>query len=362
MLNITGNYTQASTGTLAIEVNPTTASKLAVGGTASLAGNLKLVYDPGTYNSSTVYTILSSTGLSGTFSGVTGSGNGVTGQTIEYSPPGYANDVVLTGVTQTVGTPTGVFTGVTNSILGNAFGGSGEVFTYLNNYASGEGTNNVETALAMAQPMQVAFSGNIGQLAQAGTHIPDTIAKYGGWVRAIGNFLSVHGQGSNPAYGENAGGFIAGIDRNVSRNLILGVAGGYSHSFISQTGGGGGDIDTPRILGYASYNPAPRVHIDAVAGFAYDRITTTRPVAALGTNATESHNGFEESLAAQVGYDMPTGDWTLVPRAGFQYLHLDQTSYNEIGRFGFRPLLARHPHQQPSAGGEHLRLQALLYR
>jgi len=113
------------------------------------------------------------------------------------------------------------------------------------------------------------------------------------------------------------------------------VAGGYSHSFISQTGGGGGDIDTPRILGYASYNPAPRVHIDAVAGFAYDRITTVRPVAALGTNANESHNGYEESLAAQAGYDIPTGDWTLVPRAGFQYLHLDQTSYNESGASGF---------------------------
>ena len=145
VLTINGSYAMISPGgsqggTLEIEVNPTTASKLAVNGPAALGGTLKLVYDPGTYKSNTLYTILTSTGLSGTFSSVTGGGNNVTGQTIEYSPPGYANDVVLTGVQQTVSTGTGVFSGATNTIISTASSGSDEVFGYLNNYASNQGT------------------------------------------------------------------------------------------------------------------------------------------------------------------------------------------------------------------------------
>jgi outer membrane autotransporter protein len=184
--------------------------------------------------------------------------------------------------------------------------------------------------------MGVAFSGNMGQLAQASVQARDAIAQYGGWVRGIGNFLSVHGQGSNPAFGSAAGGFLMGIDHEWGRNLVVGVAGGYSHAFLSQNDGSGGNIDTPRAMFYASYRPANGLLLDGVAGVAYDRISTVRPVTQLNANAKESHNGYEESLALQGGYAVPLGgNWTMVPRAGLQYLHLDQTSYNESGASGF---------------------------
>ncbi len=71
-LTVNGNYTQAANGTLAIEVSPTTSSQLAVGGAASLAGTLKLMFDPGVYTANTKYTFLTASSVSGMFTTVTG--------------------------------------------------------------------------------------------------------------------------------------------------------------------------------------------------------------------------------------------------------------------------------------------------
>jgi hypothetical protein len=65
-LTLTGNYTQHSNGTLQVEISPTAASKLAVGGTASLAGTLAVLPDAGTYTVGTKYQILTAQSVTGT--------------------------------------------------------------------------------------------------------------------------------------------------------------------------------------------------------------------------------------------------------------------------------------------------------
>jgi len=70
-LTLSGNYTQGTAGALVIEVSPTAASKLVVGGTASLAGTLALVYDPGIYAPRT-YTLVQAENITGSFAAVSG--------------------------------------------------------------------------------------------------------------------------------------------------------------------------------------------------------------------------------------------------------------------------------------------------
>jgi len=67
-----GNYTQGATSTLQIEVSPTGASKLAVTGSATLAGTLAVVADAGVYTVGTTYTIVTAggSGVLGTFNGL----------------------------------------------------------------------------------------------------------------------------------------------------------------------------------------------------------------------------------------------------------------------------------------------------
>ncbi len=98
ILTVNGGYTQSSTGLLDIQIGGTNSgsfSELVVNGSASLSGLLDVSLVNGfspTLNEQWV--ILTSTGLSGTFTdGVIHEGNYTF--TVDYSPAGYANDVVL---------------------------------------------------------------------------------------------------------------------------------------------------------------------------------------------------------------------------------------------------------------------------
>ena len=63
-LTVGGKFTQGNAGTLAVKVSPTGASQLVVGGKASLAGTLALVYNPGTYSANT-YPLVQAASVSG---------------------------------------------------------------------------------------------------------------------------------------------------------------------------------------------------------------------------------------------------------------------------------------------------------
>jgi outer membrane autotransporter protein len=86
---------------------------------------------------------------------------------------------------------------------------------------------------------------------------------------------------------------------------------------------------------YAHYHAAPQIIVDGIAGFAYDRIHTARPITSLGSTASETHNGFEENLAVQAGYVMPWQGFTMIPRVGAQYLHFAENRFSETGGSGF---------------------------
>lgn len=333
LLHIAGNYTQSSTGTLVVEVNPTSASKLTVSGTAHLGGTLKIVYDPGTYHAKT-YTLVSASSVSGKFSKVSGTApSGIVSQTVTYDP--NAVDLSLSDSASLTTNP-GILEISPNVVAVTSNGFSGTVFSHLNNLRADEETETVKTALSARQPLQLAFnSGDLSQLGALAQHLPAIAKRYGAWVRGIGSFFSARSQGTDPGYSADSGGTLLGIDRKLSTNVVAGVAIGYSRTWLSQDDGSKGIIDTPRAMLYGSYRPTTHVMIDGVVGFAYDRIHTSRPVPALGTTAEESHNGYEENLALQAGYAIPWRNYLFVPRFGFRYLHLAQTSYDETGASGF---------------------------
>jgi outer membrane autotransporter protein len=333
VLHVTGNYKQTA-GTYAVEINPTTGSQLSVSGTASLGGNVNVVYDPGTYSAKS-YDILHAATVANTFAGLTGSPpSGVT-STLNYT----TTDVNLAlagssggGGGGTVTTPTGVLGDVTDLGLAGFFDSDDEIFDHLDEY--GQSSDGVKTALAAAAPMQIAMNGSLEQVAQLGSAMPNMLAQYGGWVRGIGDFQSADSQGTVPGYSASGGGFLAGIDHAFGP-LTAGLAAGYSGTNFKQQDGSTGDIQTPRVMAYARYHATPQIVIDGIAGFAYDSIHTSRPIAPLNSNAVESHSGTEENLALQAGYMMPVDGFTLIPRVGAQYVHLSQNGFSESGASGF---------------------------
>ncbi len=197
-----------------------------------------------------------------------------------------------------------------------------------------QGGEDVQTALSKTAPTMLAFNGKLAQLGRALPRLPDVAKQYGGWFRAIGSFQSTHGQGAAPGYSGRTGGFLSGLDRAFGDDLILGFAMGYSHTDLSQSDGTTGSVDTPRALVYAAYRIG-QLSIEGTLGAAYDRIGTNRPVAALGANAIEGHNGFEQNVALQAAYALPMDGFTVIPRGGIQYVRLSENKFAETGANGF---------------------------
>ena len=126
-LSVAGNYTQNSGGTLSISITPTANSVLAIGGTASVAGGFAIDASNGTYAKKT-YTVLTSAGLTGKFSNI--SGNLASYSSLNSTLSYDANNAYLTlsaGTTDTqqslVNTAAvlqGIYT-LQNSVLANSF-------------------------------------------------------------------------------------------------------------------------------------------------------------------------------------------------------------------------------------------------
>jgi len=332
-LKFVGNLTQGASSNTIIEVSPTAAAQINVTGTAAVAGALKIVYDPGTYTFRT-YDIVHAGAVSGTYATTTSSGQpSGTGQTIAYTSTDV--NLILGAPASTVSTTTGAFGSASNIALSDGFFDvDGIVFDHMDDTQFGQGADQVKTALAGTAPMQLAMNGPLQQLAQAGGQMSDTLARHGAWVRGVGSFLDVDNQGAASGFSAQGGGVIAGIDHPFGP-VTLGIAAGYSGTNFRQNDGESGDIQTIRGMAYVHYHAAPQIIVDGIAGIAYDRIHTQRPIASLGSTASESHNAWEENLAVQAGYVMPWQGFTLIPRIGAQYLHLAENKFSESGGSGF---------------------------
>jgi autotransporter-associated beta strand protein len=360
-LRVNGNYGQNAGGKLVIAVTPTAAATLAVGGSAALAGTVQFVYAPGTYGTKNYPIVTAANGVTGTFATVEGnSPSSDLTQSVNYG----TNEVDLV-----LAAPAKIAAPVNSTILSNAASiGTGNasaaldlVFAHLDAGLVGDPGDTIETALSGAAPVKLASNDFVqsAQLSDAMQGIPAAMKRYGGWFRGIGSFNSAHSQGAAPGYHGRSGGFLGGIDRAITSDITLGIAAGYSHTDFAESDGTSGAIDTPRLLGYGLYHLGG-VAIEATLGFAYDRISAARPVPALGVNALEGHNGFEKSAALQAAYPLAAGEFTIVPRAGAQYVRLDENKFAESGAGGFDLSSAGSMSQslQPGIGASVLTSQA----
>jgi hypothetical protein len=82
--------------------------------------------------------------------------------------------------------------------------------------------------------------------------------------------------------------FDPGTYSNKSYTLVHSgaLSGGYSGTNFTQNDGASGDIQTIRGMVYAHYRAAPQILVDGIAGIAYDRIHTSRPITALSSTVS----------------------------------------------------------------------------
>lgn len=311
-LTLGGNYSQASTGTLSIEVSPTAASQLRVGGTAALSGALHLVYDPGTYSARRYALLTAGSGVSGKFSTVTdttlaGADLSSLQQSITYG----ANEVDL------------ALSAASNS----GTGGNGPVVVAPQDTTifSAEGTS----ALNRAQTINSALLGRLGRNGEAGSAVGSPA---GNWVSAMGSSTKVSGTDGRPGFIAHEYGFLAGLDRREGP-ITMGVAAGYSHTSLDESiTGDSSAADTLRVALYGARSFGP-VDLAATLGYGLDFLSQKRPFGSIGT-AEGDHYGNECTAALQAGMPVAVGGFTVTPRLGLRYAYFRGNGFGETGAQG----------------------------
>lgn len=306
-LSVGGNYTQASGGTLAIEVSPTDASQLRVGGAAALGGSLAIVFDPGSYTARR-YTVLSAAnGVTGRFANVSTATAGASLGTLQTSVDYGANAVDLL---------------LAQATAPGAPGGATVVAPTKTSIYTALGT----TALLQAQSANAALLGRLSEQQDA----------LGGsnnvWATSSGSSTKVGGTANAPGFLTHAYGFLAGAEGRLGAATV-GAAGGYTHTTLGEdTTGASGAIDTLRVALYGA-QPMGAVSLSATVGYGLDFFSQKRPFGSVGT-AEGDHLAHEFTAATQASLPLEMGGFRLTPHLGLRYAYVRGSGFGEDGANG----------------------------
>nr|WP_279607945.1 autotransporter outer membrane beta-barrel domain-containing protein [Burkholderia ambifaria] len=305
-LSVGGNYTQEAGGTLSIEVSPTEASQLRVGGAATLNGSLAVLFDPGTYTARR-YTVLSAAnGVTGRFANVgtttAGANLGALQSSVDYGANGVdlllaeATGPTPAGPTVIAPTKTSIYTALGTTALLQAQGASSTLLGRL-----------------VGPQDNAAGSRNV-------------------WAVASGSSTKVGGTGGAPGFLTHAYGFLAGAGGRLG-DATIGAAGGYTHTTLGEdTTGASGAIDTLRVALYGA-QPVGAVNLSATVGYGLDFLSQKRPFGSAGT-AEGDHLGHEFTAATQASLPMDAGGLRIAPHIGLRYAYVRGSGFGESGANG----------------------------
>jgi outer membrane autotransporter protein len=156
-----------------------------------------------------------------------------------------------------------------------------------------------------------------------------------GWLQGVGAAGQLGSDGNAAGLDYAIGGTAFGVDLQ-GDDAVLGIAGGYGHTYVSQDQNlGNGQVDTLHVDLYA-LKRLERLYALGLVGYAYDDNTTRRylNIGPLSTTARGTFSGNELISYLEAGYNVPVGTWTLQPLAGLRYLLLGQNGFSESGAAG----------------------------
>ena len=368
-INVRGNYTQNAGGTLQLGLGgsaPGQSDLLNVGGHAALDGTLQLLalngFQPKIGNKLTL--VLAAGGVSGQFDNVLDPfGTSLVSAELVYLP----NSVVLefaSNFTAFAKTPnqlavatqldrvafdpreTQLLSFLQNEPIGNLAADFDKIspdslsalyeisFSAANVQASNlenrfaeirNGSTGFTSSLNISNSPGAMVEGNNGKaVIEPGKNVltPSPENKWGVWISGSGEFVNVSSDGNGKGYDFDTGGVSFGLDYRLTKNLAVGIAAGYAHTWTNLTGNGNIDVDSGRGGLYASFFQGG-FYLNGYAGGAYNSYDTQRD--ALGGGASGSTSGGEFDGYAGGGYEFHCGGFTFGPIASLEYTYVDIT-------------------------------------
>jgi fibronectin-binding autotransporter adhesin len=347
-LSIVGNYTHS--GTHEAEVNSAGATdEIHVTGTANMSGRVQVVAAPGTYPTSSTYTIINASG------GVTGAYQSVISNYPFLLPAlSYdAQNVYLTlkiggfsAVAQTLNTA--AVASVLDSTVADATGDFAEVLGSLATASVGQGRAAL-TALsgqsysglstAMINGTQL-FLSNFSAKVSDGTqrqNCTELTENCGAWARIIRARGDIGGNANSGDLSYNVVGLATGVDRQLAQDFRLGLAIGHQTGTNSIEGfNDAGRSDTFQSGIYSNYAHG-KFYADAIVGYAHTSNSMLRSIAVPGV-ATRSAKGEVDANhvfgQVEAGYRFgpnETLDAFVTPFVRLQAARIKQNGFSETG-------------------------------
>jgi uncharacterized protein with beta-barrel porin domain len=366
-ITVTGNYTQAATGTLEVGIqNANALDKFAVTGTATLASgaSIRPVMLGGAYvQNGQSFTFLTSGTLAANGSQLNVLGSSAV---LKFALAQSGNSLVLTAQRSGYETAAGnsgesAVGGALSSAGANGAGGAGTQMGALLGALDAQPTGGaVSGALNQLQPLpgsvvqgasnslqngffrtvdeRVASARN-GIDSMTGMAAGDTGDARRAWVRVFGNQATQEARGGVDGYRNTGGGIAAGFDKSLDARTLVGMVVGASHADVDRSGalsGSGVDIDSLQVAAYGSRDYGGW-YLEGSAGYGYNSYKSTRQVSFTGFagSARGEFKGHQLSARLGAGWLRPIDDaWAVRWLASGQVTYLRTGSYAETGAAG----------------------------
>jgi len=341
---VTGNLTVKPGSTYLVDVSPLAADRTNVSGTATLAGTVDAVFQPGSYNNGTRYTIVSAGTRAGTFDTL------VTSNVPAFLTVGlaYTPTEALLVTTSNIGSIPGLTPNerAVAGALDTAFNAGHGLFPGFGNLTSG----NVPAALdalsgeihasiksAMMDDsglLRAAVLGRLRQTAVSPVDAPDpAIPDLTVWMQAFVPWGGIDSDGNAAEVGRSLGGFIVGVDRRFQDDWRIGLAGGYSSSRVSvDARASSAAIDSAHLAAYLGH-AFGAFNLRAAAAGSWHDISVNRTAAFPGFHDElhSSYDGNTVNVFGEFGYGMSFQHISVEPYAGLAFVRIEAGGFSELG-------------------------------
>jgi outer membrane autotransporter protein len=175
------------------------------------------------------------------------------------------------------------------------------------------------------------FAGVSGPEGKSGppVFVPTPENRWGVFLTGLGEFTNVDSTSSAPGYDVNTGGFTLGVDYRLTPNFAIGLTAGYAHTSVGVDSPGGDlDVNAGTIGMYATVF-ANGFYLDTALSGGPSGYTTRRT--ALQGTANGSTSGGDFNFLVAAGYDWKKGNLTIGPTASFQYSYVALDGFTETG-------------------------------
>lgn len=340
-INVTGNYTQSSTGLLFIEVaSAASFDRLIMTGTAALAGTLQYAILGGFNPLGQSFTFLTASAVSGTFGTLTGTTpSAATAVSVVYAPT----------------SATLVFTQL-------PFAGFAQTPNQAAVGAAAQATP-AQTAALNTLPLASQFPAALNAISPQGyqvwsdfafarsTSLADRLLRGARAVQGHDEYYfeagKRHGRSRSDAdvgssrYTSNSG--LVGGNRAVNPNSTIGAFFSFGKTTSGLGSAGSQTILKDKIIGLRSGWADGPLFAEAMLAYGFNRYESTRPIMFSGTSAiaTSSTRGHQWTTGLTVGKHLKTGALSVSPFGGLLLSRWTANGFTEQGAGIFNATVGR---------------------